>query len=168
MSWRVSRSSPDRGMGAVHPRQHEPRPEVRKETGIFEDQKIILQQLDQKVHGSLACKEARVWGQIVKSFANHISLFCNSREPRKEMSQDYSSFQGSAGWFPGCLILPFSPSAKSLLLWPPGRAQGWVTSVLLPGQGGKVRDDRARWDTPSAFHHRKMFILGALNLRKSK
>ena len=73
-------------MGAVHPRQHEPRPEVRKETGIFEDQKIILQQLDRKV-----------WGQIVKSFANHISLFCNSREPRKEMSQDSSSFQGSAG-----------------------------------------------------------------------
>lgn len=84
-------------MEAVHPRQHEPRPEVRKEAGISEDQKIILQQLDRKVHGSLACREARVWGHIVMSFANHISLFCNSREPRKEMSQDSSSFQGSAG-----------------------------------------------------------------------
>ena len=167
MSWRVSGSSPDRGTGAVHPRQHEPRPEVRKKTGIFEDQKIILQQLDWKVHGSLACR-AKVWGQIVKSFANHISLFCNSREPRKEMSQDSFSFQGSAGWLPSYLIPPFTPSVKSLLLWPPGRAQGWVTSVLLPGQGWKVRDDRARQDTPSTFHHRKLFVLGALNPRKSK
>lgn len=63
-------------------------------------------QLGQKLYGSLSLKEARVWGQIVKSFANHINLLHRQQGAKgKDESGLSSNFQGSTGWFPSCLIL---------------------------------------------------------------
>ena len=136
-------------------RQHEQRPEARNEIVIFEDQKIILHSWTERYVGAWLAKKPKCGTRLLRTLQTTLICSTGSRELRRGVSQDSPPIFGDPkDDFPVALSW-ITPNVKSLLLCPPvprfwsplpphpaitGRAQGWVTSVLLPVQGWKVRD----------------------------